>query len=180
MEGKPPAEARRRIGLLLAKLEGLPGVNLGVLTIPEGVRVLGPSDLLARNREALKSENVRVRAEVAELMNRFGPDPAALETQIQLLSDKDAYPRQLAVRVLGRLGKWAAPALPAVRAGLNDPVPYVHTDCQDAITAIEAAKDEPDAERAEKAKVAGRGDRSICEGTGRESEGVMPGNLLVL
>ena len=76
LEGNPPAEARRRIGMLLAKLEG-PGVNLGVLAVPEGVRVLGPDDLLARNREGLKSANVRVRGEVATLMTRFGPDPAA-------------------------------------------------------------------------------------------------------
>src|SRR5262249_9083930 len=152
--GKPPAEARRRIGMLLAKLEG-PGVNLGVLAVPEGVRILGPVDLMARIREGLKSENVRVRGEVATLMTRFGPDPAALATLIQMLENKDAHTRQHAVRVLGGMGKSAAAALPALRAGLDDPVKYVRADCQDAITAIEAAKDEPDAaERAKKAKVA--------------------------
>ncbi len=154
LEGKPSEEARRRIGLMLAKLEGLPGVNLGVLAIPDGVRVLGPDDLLARNREGLKSDNVRVRGEVAELMTRFGPDPAALETQIQLLADKSPYARQHAVRVLSRMGKSAAPALPALRARLDDPVAYVRADCKSVIAAIEAAKEEPDAaERAAKAKV---------------------------
>jgi hypothetical protein len=74
--------------------------------------------------------------------------------QIQVLADKDAYPRQHAVRVLARMGKTAAPALPALRKGLDDPVPYVRADCRDAIAAIEAAKDEPDAaERAAEAKV---------------------------
>jgi hypothetical protein len=154
LKGKPPAEAGRRIGLLLARLDGLPGVNLGVLDIPEGVRVLGPDELLARNREALKSENVRAQGEVAALMTRFGPDPAALETLIQMVEDKQVHARQHAVRVLGRMGKAAAPALPALRAGLDDPVPYISADCKSAIAAIEAAKDEPDAaERAEKAKV---------------------------
>jgi hypothetical protein len=153
LEGQPSAEARRRIGMLLEKLEGLPGVNLGVLALPEGVRVLGPDTLLARNREGLKSEYVRVRGEVAELMRRFGPDPAALATLVQMLAEKDAYPRQIAVRVLASMGKAAAPALPALRAGLDDPIPYVRTDCQSAIATIEAAKDEPGAtERAEKAK----------------------------
>ena len=67
------AEARRRLGMLPEKLEGLPGVNLGVLALPEGIRALGPDTLLARNREGLKSEHVRVRGDVAELMRRFGP-----------------------------------------------------------------------------------------------------------
>ena len=75
LEGQPSAEARRRLGMLLEKLEGLPGVNLGVLALPEGIRPLGPDTLLARNREGLKSEHVRVRGDVAELMRRFGLGP---------------------------------------------------------------------------------------------------------
>jgi hypothetical protein len=153
LEQQPSAEARRRIGLLLEKLERSPGVNLDVLVIPEGVRVLGPEDLLARNRAGLKSDNLRVRGEVAELMTRFGPDPAALATQIEMVSDKEAYTRQHAAAVLGRMGKAAAPALPALRARLDDPVPFVRNSCQTAIASIEAAEDDPGAvDRAKKAK----------------------------
>jgi hypothetical protein len=154
LEGQPPAETRRRIGLLLEKLEG-PGINLGVLTIPEGVRVLGPDELLARNREGLKSDNVRAQGEVAGLMARFGPDPAALATLIEMVSDKGDHARWYAVEPLARLGKAAAPALPALRAALDNAVPQMRAAIQDAIKAIEAAPDEPGAaERAEKAKAA--------------------------
>jgi hypothetical protein len=169
LEGKPSPEARRRIGQLLAKLEGLPGVNLGELVVPAGVRLVGPDELLARHREALQSESVRVRAEVAQAMTRFGPDPAALATLIQMLAGRDAYSRQIAVGVLGEMGKAAAPALPALRKVLDDSVPYVRKDGQAAIAAIEAAKEEPDAaERAAGAKV-------VREQIGRFVKG-RPGN----
>jgi HEAT repeat protein len=155
LEGQPPAETRRRIGLLLAKLEALPGVNLGVLVVPDGVRVLGPDELLARNREGLKSDNVRARSEVATLMMRFGADPAAAAVLMQMLDDKQAGPPHHAVEVLGRMGKAAVPALPALRAGLANTDGNVRITYQTAIKAIEAAKDDPDAaERLEKAKAA--------------------------
>ena len=155
LEAKPPAESRRRIGLLLAKLEGLPGVNLDVLAIPEGVRVLGPDDLLARHRKALKSDNVRTSDEVKTMVQRLGPDPAALAVLIEMLADKDKYRRGSAVDMLGRMGKAAAPALPTLRAGLANASPDARAAFQGAITAIEAAKEEPDAaKRAEKAKAA--------------------------
>jgi hypothetical protein len=153
LEGEPSAEAGRRIRLLLEKLEKMPGVNLDVLTIPEGVRVVGADELIARNREGLKSDNVRVRGEVAELMSRFGPDPAALETQVQVLADEAPYARQHAAMVFAQMGKAAAPALPALKARLDDPIPYVRNTCQDVIASIEAAPDDPGAaERAKKAK----------------------------
>jgi hypothetical protein len=143
LAGEPPAEARRRIGILLEKMEG-PGVNLGVLTIPEGVRVVGPDDLLARNREGLKSDNVRARCEVADLMARFGPDPEALATLTRILEDKSDSAWWHAVGVLAHLGKAAAPALPALRARLADASPQTRTGIQEAIKAIESARDEPD------------------------------------
>jgi hypothetical protein len=161
LEGQPSEEAQRRIRLLLEKLEKMPGVDLDVLTIPEGVRVVGTDELLARNRDALKSDNVRVRGEVAELMSRFGPDPAALETQVQVLADKAPYARQHAAMVLSRMGKAAAPALPALRARLDDPIPYVRNTCQDVIASIESAPDDPGA--AERAKTA----RAVREEIGR-------------
>jgi hypothetical protein len=155
LQGQPSAEARRRIGLLLGKLEGMPGVNLGVLTIPEGVRVLGPDDLMARNRKGLKSDNVRAQWEVADLMARFGPDPAALATLTQMLADKSEYLRYHAADALAHLGKAATPALPALRAALAAASPAVRTAIQNAIKAIEADKDETDpARRAEQVKAA--------------------------
>ncbi len=155
--------------MLLEKLEGLPGVNLGVLALPEGIRALGPDTLLARNREGLKSEHVRVRGDVAELMRRFGPGPAALATLVQILAEKDAQPRQVAVRVLASMGKAVAAALPALWAGLDDPIPYVGTNCQSAIGTIETAKDEPGAtERAEKTKAVREEIARSCDGTNRE------------
>lgn len=152
-EGTPAAETRRRIDALLGKLEAVPGVNLGVLTIPDDLSVVGRDDLMARNRAQLKGENVRAKGEVAELMRRFGPDPEALATVIEMLDAQEAYPRQLAIRELGRMGKSAASALPALKARLDDPVPYIRSDSKDAIAAIEAGPEAPDAVvRAEKAR----------------------------
>jgi hypothetical protein len=150
LEGQPPAEARRRIGLLLAKLESLAGINLGVLDVPQGVRVLGPDDLLTHYRQKLKGPDSLERTEVVEVVTRLGPDPSALEILTQALSDKQLYSQQRAAEILRRMGKAAAPALPALRAGLHDPVPFVRASCQEAIAAIEAAKDE--SELAERAK----------------------------
>lgn len=103
LEKPPSAEARRRMAMLLGKLEGLPGVHLNILTIPDGVRVLGPEQQLTRIREDLKSENIRARAGVADQMTRFGPDPAALALLKQLLADKSPYPRQHAAQVLSKM-----------------------------------------------------------------------------
>lgn len=151
LQGQPSAEARRRIGWLLGKLQG-PGINVNVLVIPDGVRVLGPDQLLARYREDLKSDELRISNEVPELMSRCRHDPALLPILTQLLSDKDRYKRQHAAVGLGRMGKAATPALPALRAALDDPQRSERA-FQDAITNIEAAKDEPGtAERVAKVK----------------------------
>jgi hypothetical protein len=93
LEGKPSAEARRRIGQLLAKLEGLPGVNLGELVVPDGVRLVGPDEFLARQREALKSENVRVRAEAAQRIAAIeaakeGPDAAEQAARTKVVREE--------------------------------------------------------------------------------------------
>jgi hypothetical protein len=151
LQGQPSAEVRQRIGRLLGKLEG-PGINVNVLVIPDGVRFLGPDQLLARYREDLKSDEVRTSNEVPELMSRFRHDPALLPILTQLLSDKDGYKRQHAAVGLGRMGKAATPALPALRAAFDDPQRSERA-FQEAITSIEAAKDEPGAaERVAKVK----------------------------
>jgi hypothetical protein len=149
LEQRPALEVRRRIEVLLDKL---PGVNLSVLTVPEGVRVVGPDDRLARYRKGLKSEDATVRGVAAGLAARWDPEPAAgLATLIKTLADKNEYPRRCAAGDLGRMGKAAAPALPVLRAGLDDPDQNVRNAFQWAVTAIESAKDEPGAaERAEK------------------------------
>jgi hypothetical protein len=43
------------------------------------------------------------------------------------------------------MGKAATPALPALRARNDDPVPAVLKSCEEAVASIEAAKDEPGA-----------------------------------
>ena len=160
LEGQPSAEARRRLGMPPEKLEGLPGVNLGVC--PPYRRescALGPDTLLARNREGLRVSHVRVRGDVAEAYARVGFGPGLCGDWVGTPAEKDAQPRQVAVRVLASMGKAVAAALPALWAGLYVPIPNVGTNCQSAIGTIETAKDEPGAtERAEKTKAVARGD----------------------
>ena len=131
-------------------------MNLQVLSIPDGVRVSGPDDLLARYRKGLKSEDATVRGVAAGLVARWEPAPeAGLAVLIKALEDPNEYPRRCAAGVLYRMGKAAAPALPALRAGLTDPDTNVRAAFQAAIAAIESAKEEPGAaERVEREKVA--------------------------
>jgi hypothetical protein len=145
----PSAEVRRRIELLLGELEG---IDLQHVKVPEGVKVLEAKDLHKRYREALKGEDPVARGQAANRLdglNRYFdvvPDLVGV-----LKDDKHEYVRRCAAGALSRLGKKAAPALPTLKAGLDDPDGNIRNAFDYAVKQIEGAKeDKVDEEQAKR------------------------------
>jgi hypothetical protein len=147
LEGKPTAEARRRIQRLLDRLDG---IDLEQLKIPVGVTVSECQDLLDRYRDGLKSDDGEVRGIASMRLSDLGADvEGVLPTLIaRLKEEKHEYARRCLASALPRLGRPAAAALPAFREGLKDPDANVRHAFQQAINLIEKAKDAPGADRA--------------------------------
>jgi HEAT repeat protein len=53
-----------------------------------------------------------------------------------MLQDSDAYPRRFAALSLGKFGKQAEPAVPALRKALEDPKPEVREAASNSMVAI--------------------------------------------
>jgi hypothetical protein len=147
----PTPEAKRRLSALLARLQG---INLDVLDAPAGLNVQGLDDLLERYRKGLASPQYLVRGLAASHLAARETDPhATVATLIEVLKkEKHEYPRRCIAGSLQRLGKSAAPALPLLEAGLNDPDKNVQAAYKSAVEAIKAAPEDKD--RAEKVKKA--------------------------
>jgi hypothetical protein len=142
LRGRPSPEVRRRIGALLAKLQGC---DAGDLEIPPGVTVLTASDLLEVHLKDLSDADplrcgiaLSGLAELAPYSDKVVPVLAA-----RLRKGKSEYVRRVAAHCLGRVGAGARTALPALRAGLGDPDPNVRAACRSAVEQIEKVRDEP-------------------------------------
>ncbi len=151
LAASPSPEAKRRLTDLLARLQG---INLDVLEVPAGLNVQGLDDLLARYRKGLTSPDYLIRGlAVSHLAARETDPAAAVAVLAELLKkEKNEYPRRCAAGSLQRLGKSAAPALPLLEAGLDDPDKNVQAAYKSAVEAIKAAPEEKD--RAEKVRKA--------------------------
>jgi hypothetical protein len=143
------AEVRKRIEILLGELSG---VDLQHVKVPAGVKVLEAKDLLKRHREGLKGENPENRGQAAGALGGLDRYFDVVPDLVGVLKDeKHEYVRRCAAGALSRLGKKAAPALPLLKTGLDDPDVNIRNAFDYAIKQIEAAKEEkPDEERAKR------------------------------
>jgi hypothetical protein len=143
LETKPTPETERRLKALLGKLEG---IDLDLIRIPTGLSVLDTSDLLANAREDLKNTDYTVRG--MAITSLGGLDALGIEVIPELVevlkTDKNEYVRRSASGALARIGKRSADALPILREGLKDSDVNVRNAFEQAVKAIEEAKEDPD------------------------------------
>jgi hypothetical protein len=160
LEAKPSPEAERHIKGLLNKLEG---IELEHIKIPKGVTVLEISDLLVSAHEDLKSKDYLVRGMATSSLG--GLDTFGIEVIPELIdilkTDKHEYVRRSVAGALARIGKRSADALPTLREGLKDPDVNIRSSFEQAVKAIEEAKD--DSDRQEHVKKM----KAICEDISR-------------
>jgi hypothetical protein len=151
LAGRPSPEARRRLSALLDRLHG---INLDVLEVPAGLKVQGLDDLLERYRRGLKSPDDTIRGLAAGSLAHRETDPdATVAALLEVLKkEKHEYVRRCVAGSLQHLGKSAAPALPLLEEGRNDPDKNVQAAYKSAVEAIKAAPEDKD--RAEKVQKA--------------------------
>jgi hypothetical protein len=139
------AEVRARARALLDRL---PRLNLDELVIPEGLTVVGPDDLAARYANGLKSAESVVRGLAATRLSEVEPDrKKAVAGLLEVMQkDKHEYVRRSVIMTLGREGKYAETALPALRELAHDADVNVGNAAKSAVALIEKAKADPAAE----------------------------------
>ncbi|MGH7606858.1 MAG: HEAT repeat domain-containing protein, partial [Gemmatimonadales bacterium] len=141
LEGEPGAEKRRRIEQLLEKLDG---IDLQLLRLPAGARLLTLESLRERYVKGLKSDDPTIRGMAATGLGELARYtdavvPTLLET---LKADRHEYVRRSAAGALSRLGKRGADALPVLKEGLKDADVNVRNAFQAAADRIENPKDD--------------------------------------
>ncbi len=159
LANSPSAETRRRLELLIHELQG---IDLQQLQVPAGVTVLEVKDLLKRYREELKGDDSSKRGQAAGGLGGLAAYADVMPDLFAVLKDdKHEYVRRCAASVLSRLGKKGEPALPVLKAGLDDPDVNIRNAFEYAIKHIEEAKEEPpNAERTKR-------QTEMLEGIGR-------------
>jgi hypothetical protein len=151
LKAGPSVEVRRRIDALLAKFKGFDADDL---EIPDGLTLITVGDLLQAHLKGLSSPyqtRCGIPMSLAELAPYSDKVVPALTT---LLENKDKYCRRLTADLLRGVGAAARSALPALKAGLNEPDPEVRTAFQGAIDWIEKARPEPGWEAAAQRRLA--------------------------
>src|SRR5262249_43390808 len=95
-------------------LKRIDRIDLELIRVPEGVKVLTLQDLLGRYTSGLKSPDPRIRGHAAAGLGRLGfYTDAVIPTLTDMLrNDPDGSARSSAAGALGRLGKRAEVALP--------------------------------------------------------------------
>jgi hypothetical protein len=137
----PPAETRRRIDQLL---ERVPGMDLRLVEMPAGVTVLELKNLLDRYHKGMKNADPQARGKAVTSLGRLADCTDVVPDLIAVITgDKHEYVRRCAASALYRMGKRGAPALPALKAGLNDPDVNVRNLFDVTVKQIEGADDKP-------------------------------------
>lgn len=97
------------------------GIQLDRVRVPKTATVLQMADLNKKYREALRSDNSRVRADAALLLADKDPlNEKNVPLIASLLNDNDAYTRAAAAVSLGSFGALARSALPNLQAASQD------------------------------------------------------------
>jgi hypothetical protein len=139
LKARPPLEVRRRIEALLAKFKGL---DVDDLEIPLGLTVVTANDLLEAHLKTLSgADETSALSGLVELAPYSDKVVPALTAQLQ--KSKGEYIRRVAAYCLANIGAGARTALPALKAGLDDPDPNVRTAFRSAMEQIEMAREEP-------------------------------------
>ncbi len=129
-------------------------IDLEKITIPKGVVVLELADLRARYIEGLESDDHRARGYAAYFLARVDPyNQQNVAPIAKLLHDKHNWVRSMAAGALGRLGKQAESAVPALRKvseGENEKE-RTRKRFREVIETIENAEDHTDALRKQRA-----------------------------
>ncbi|KPJ55891.1 MAG: hypothetical protein AMS16_03455 [Planctomycetes bacterium DG_58] len=125
---------------------GRGNVELDKVIIPKGITFIGPGDLRKRYLQALKSKDSRTRGYAAYHLAELQPyNRENLPLIVALLKDKDAaWP---AVGALGKMGKNAEEALPAIRRALPKQDKHGRKRFLEVIEEIRGAKDTAEAAR---------------------------------
>jgi hypothetical protein len=145
LKTRPTLEARRQIEALLDRLRDL---DVSALEVPKGVAVIGVDDLLATYLQGLKDADLDVcRVADRQLSLLASCSDQVVPALAELLrKGRHAYVRHWAAAALARVGVKARSALPALKAGLDDPDRNFRRTFQAAIDQINKARDRPEPE----------------------------------
>jgi hypothetical protein len=151
LKGQPAAEARRRIEGLLAKLRH---VDVTDLEIPKGVTIVGVDDLLAQSMRGLKDADSTVRGMALQDLSGFSAySDKVVPTLIEMLGkDQNEWVRRVAAGCLSHEGLRPKSAIPALKAGLDDPDANIRNAFQAALDVIEKAKEKAETDEELKKK----------------------------
>jgi hypothetical protein len=89
-------------------------------------------------RKMLKDSAAVVRIAAAEALCSWGEEKEGLLVLVEELKDKTDTARLYAVIALGRIGEKARPALPQIKAALDDPSEYVQRVARAALKRLES------------------------------------------
>lgn len=160
-DANPSAETRRRIDNLL---ETIPGLDVRLVEIPAGVTVLQLKDLLDRYHEGMKNPDPLARAKLVRELGRLADYTDVVPDLVAVINgDRHEFVRRCAASALYRMGKRGTPALPALRAGLNDPDVNVRNLFDVTVKQIERAGDDKPARDPAKLQAALDGIAAFCK-----------------
>jgi hypothetical protein len=140
-DAQTTAEGRRRIDVLLQRLNG---VDVTDLEIPPGVALVTADDLLATHLKDLNNSDSHVAGmAVLDLSRLASYSDKVVPALIEMTrKGKHEYIRRCAASGLASLGAAAKSAVAALKESLDDPDANVRNACQAAIDRIEGAKEE--------------------------------------
>jgi len=119
-------------------------VDVEKLRIPAGVSVVQVTDLRARYRKGLESDDKTVRGHAAHRLAEVDAGNASNAAPIaKLLEDEDDWVRLMAAGALAKFGRAAVPTLPTLRGGLQDDSERIRKKYRETIDSIEGAEDDP-------------------------------------
>jgi hypothetical protein len=173
LKAKPSLEVRRRAGALLARLGG---ADADDLEIPQGVVVVTPADWLESGLKGLSDPDLAKCNAAGRGLVELAPhnDDVVPALAGMLGKGKGEYVRRVAASCLGAIGAGARGALPALRAGFDDPDANVRSAFRAAAGLIEGAKGEPQPEEAVKARRAINKDLDEWRKARKKAKGGMP------
>ncbi len=111
-------------------------VDLRALRIPAGLPVSGTDDEVRKALDGLRSGDGTVRGQAAFRLGELGDFGDVVGPLEKALADPDAYVKRCAAAGLGRLGKRAAAAIPALRECAKGADANVRQSCEKAIEEI--------------------------------------------
>jgi hypothetical protein len=140
LKAEPTAESRRRIEGLLDKLRDF---DVTDLEIPKELTVISVDDLLALHLKEAKSPDTMVCGMALQELTDLAPySHQVIPTLTEMLKKgKNEYVRRVAAGCLAHIGVNAKTAVPALKAGLDDPDANIRNAFQAALDQLSNAKD---------------------------------------